>query len=215
MTIALDVNDDLAEVADLLVAVTLRRRGSSASTAIAHALRRAVTRAEVAASDGKYTAGDVVWHLPAAELPSAPRLGDRIVDATQVRWTILAVEQATLGTRYRCLARNLALAAGLDATVSIQRAQYVKGASGAAVPRWVDELCGVAARIQPHLGQIEPRDGAIVAERRYRITLADSIELAGNERIVAADGIVYRVLGLERAERIDELPMVLAERERP
>ena len=70
-----DPQSDFAQVADALEPATLRRADGSGSTAVASALRRAVTTREAAASDGKYTTSDVHWHLAAAELPAPPRLG--------------------------------------------------------------------------------------------------------------------------------------------
>ena len=81
MTRTFDPSDDLARTADGLEAVTLRRRGSTPGgpgTTIAHALRRSVSVREAAASAGRYTASNVSWHLPVAELDESPRLGDLI-----------------------------------------------------------------------------------------------------------------------------------------
>ena len=106
-----DPSDDLT-VSDGLETVTLLRRGSTsgiAGTVIAHALRRAISAAEAAIvttgdvhknvpSGGQYAAAAVVWHLPVAELPIAPRLGDVILDGQSQRWTILEVKRTTLGS---------------------------------------------------------------------------------------------------------------------
>ena len=90
MSLSFDPGDDFANVTDGLEPVTLLRPGSAA-TSVGGALRAAVSTAEARASDGKYTAGDVVWHLPAAEVSSPPVPGDVIVDAAGGRWTVLAV----------------------------------------------------------------------------------------------------------------------------
>ena len=105
-----DPADDLA-ITDGTEAVTLLRRGSTPGgpgEIISHALRRAITAAEATIntssdvhknvpSDGQHTAASVVWHLPVAELPIAPQLGDVLLDGGGQRWTILEVKQATLG----------------------------------------------------------------------------------------------------------------------
>jgi len=72
-------------------------------------------------SGGWQLADDLVWHLPVAELPDAPRLGDVILDGIGRRWTILAVKLATLGVRWRCETRDVAIAAGLDDAISVQK----------------------------------------------------------------------------------------------
>ncbi len=121
-----DPSDDLSSVADGVETVTLLRRGRTpgdAGTAIAHALRRAITAGEAAMiasgdvrkqvpSGGQQLADDLVWHLPVAELPDAPRLGDVILDGDGRRWTILAVKLATLGVRWRCETRDVGIAVG-------------------------------------------------------------------------------------------------------
>ena len=105
-----DPTNDLAAIADGTETVTLLRRGSAAGavgTVIAHALRRAITAGEAAIvnrgdvhkqapSGGRQLANDLVWHLPVAELPQQPRLGDAILDGDGHRWTILVVKLTTL-----------------------------------------------------------------------------------------------------------------------
>jgi hypothetical protein len=94
-----DPSGDLANVVDGLEAVSVTRRGSSASAVVDHALRQAVKTREAQRSQGRYTAGDVVWHLPTAELAEPPRPGDILVDAGGHRWTVLEVAQAALASR--------------------------------------------------------------------------------------------------------------------
>ena len=150
---------DLAVVLDGAEAVTLLCRGRDPGTpgvAIAHAFRRAMTTSEATvinqsdvrkymASDGQCTASDVVWHLPAAELPDAPALGDVILDAAGQRWTILEVKRVTLGSRWRCPARNLVVAHRLDDTLTILKAAYAKSDCGAVEAVWQTWRTGVRA----------------------------------------------------------------------
>lgn len=212
MSASLSVANDLAEVADALQAVTLRRRGSDQATTIPHALRGAATRGEVEASDGQVHAADVVWHWPVAELAEAPRLGDLVVDAAGTRWTVLEVGQATVGTRWRCHTRNLLVSAGLDALVTIERAELVKGEAGALEPRWAAEWAGVRARIQPQQAQTRVDHAELRTERHYRITVAEELPVDSTHRVAAADGSTFRIVGWERSQRIDQLPVLLAER---
>ena len=123
MSLDFDPSDDLANVADGVETVTLLRRGSTTGTAgtvIPHALRRAMSAGEAAMvtrgdvrkknvpSGGQHTCAAVVWHLPVAELPLEPRLGDVILDAQNHRWTILAVKHTTLAARWRCETKDVA-----------------------------------------------------------------------------------------------------------
>ena len=105
MALEFDPSDDLADVTDGLTPVTVTRPGSSTATDVAHALRRSVRTREAEESEGRYTASDVAWHLPAAELTAAPRPGDVIVDGDGQRWTVLDVQEARLAGTWRCVAR--------------------------------------------------------------------------------------------------------------
>ena len=149
MSVGFDPSTDFEDITDGLEAVTLTPRFSSSTTAVTAALQRAVTTNEVQASDGKYLASDVRWHLPVAEVSSRPALGTRIVDAGGTYWIILDVQEATLSRRWRCICRNPAIAYGLDDTITIELASYSKGDGGAAEKSWKVWKAGVRARIQP------------------------------------------------------------------
>jgi len=221
----LDPSADFAQVIDAAEAVTLLRRGSdpgAPGTTVAHALRRAIAAAEAGVvnrndvkkrmpSNGQYMASDVAWHLPAAELPEAPRLGDVILDAAGQRWTILEVKQVTLGARWRCGARNLAVAHGLDHTITVLKAVYAKGSCGAAEAAWRTWKTGVRARIQPAEVKVETSGYARQIAARFRIFVADDLDLDQTHRILGPDGTAYRIVGSLGAERIGELQVIEAE----
>jgi len=214
MSLNLDPSADFAEVADGTEAVTLRRRGSrpgASGTAIASALRRAVTTREAAESHGRYTASDVTWHLPAEELTGVPRLGDVLVDAEGRRWTILDVQAAALQGRWRCASRNLAVVYALDDTVTILKASYTKEDGGAAEPSWRPWKTGVRARIQPLATTVATEHHARRTATRYRIFVEEDLTLDHTHRIQGADGTVYKVTGTTAAERIGELQTIEAE----
>ena len=214
MTSLLDLSADFADVADAVEAVTLRARGSSPEspgTPIAHALRRAVTTREAAVSSGRYTASDVTWHLPVAEVPVAPRLGDVLCDAGGCAWTVLEVAQTTLASRWRVTSRSLAVIYALDDVISILQATFAKGDGGAAEPTWTPWMSDLRARIQPLALEIDDEYEARVATTRVRIFLAESLVLNETHRVRGSDGTIYKVLGMTAAERIDELSCIDAE----
>ena len=175
-------------MSDGLETVTLLRRGSTsgiAGTVIAHALRRAISAAEAAIvttgdvhknvpSGGQYAAAAVVWHLPVAELPIAPRLGDVILDGQGQRWTILEVKRTTLGARWRCETRNVAVAFGLDDTISVLKT--VSG-GGSSEPTWRTWKTGVRARIQPVETKITTAAETSTTTTLYRIFVEENLEL--------------------------------------
>ena len=205
MAIEFDPGDDLAGVVDGLTSVTVTRPGSSAATEVAHALRRPIRTREAEKSDGRYTASDVAWHLPASEMPTAPRPGHVIVDVDGRRWTVLAVEKTLLDARWRCVARDLAVVHGLDQYIDVEEATYTKGEGGADRPTWQVWKTGLRARIQP--AQVEVRDehdGRATASG-FRVFLADDVALDHTHRVKGPGGAVYRVTGYRKADRIDAL----------
>jgi hypothetical protein len=214
MTLAFDPSDDMAQAADGLEAVTLRRRGStpgSPGTTIAHALRRNVSLREAAASAGHYTTSDVTWHLPVAELDEAPRLGDLICGGDGRHWTVLEVRSTTLGTRWRCTARSLAVVYGLDDVITILKATYVMGDCGAAEATWLTWRTGVRARIQPVQSSVGSQHEARRTTTRYQIFMEGELALDQTHRILGPDGTIYKVLGTSGAERLGELQTIEAE----
>jgi len=201
---------DLVDIVEGLEPVTLHRRGGP-QTSIARALRRAVTTREPDASDGQVTLSDVHWHLPAAECPDRPSLGDALMDSAGDRWTVLAVAVSVLAGRWDCACRNLAVVHRLDDVVAVQRAEYEKGEGGAAVERWHTWRTGLRARIQPLATQPATTHGTRRTVDRFQIFLAEDLAIDHRCRILAADGTLYRVTGSRAAERIDQLQVIEAE----
>ena len=222
MSLNFDPSIDFAKALDGTESVTLRHRGSdpgSPGTVVPHALRRAVVTREAAArnrnntwkqvpSGGHYTAGDAVWHLPTDELSAAPRPGDFIVDAGGRRFTILEVQSAALRTRWKCLARNLAVAYGLDDTVAILKADYSKGAGGAAEATWRTWKTGVRARIQPASVDADVEHQTRRTRARYQIFLEEDVALDHSHVIRGPDGAIYQINASGGTQRIDELQTI-------
>ena len=226
MTLDFDPSADFAEATDNTEPVTLLRRGSTPGTpgvVIAHALRGAATQREAVLrnpnnmwrqihSDGRLTAGAVMWHLPTEELGDSPRLGDVVLDGDGHRWTVLLVQLATLRTRWRCLCRDLVIAHALDDTINILKATYVKGECGAAEPTWRTCRTGLRARIQPDGTKATTEHEAYRTVARYKIFLEEDFVLDHNDCIQGPDGTLYRVVKTLGAERIGELQTVDVER---
>ena len=223
MPLDFDPSDDLAAVSDGLETVTLLRRGSTSGivgTVIAHALRRAIGAAEAAIvtsgnvrknvpSDGQYAAVGVVWHLPVAELPIPPQLGDMIRDGQSQRWTILEVKRATLGARWRCETRNVAVAFGLDDTISVLKT--VPDGGGSSTPTWRTWKTGVRARIQPVETKITTVNETPTTTTAYRIFVEENLELDHTCSIRGPDGTIYTITDVIGAERIGELQVIEAQ----
>jgi hypothetical protein len=222
MTLNLDPNGDLADVVDGLETVTLRRRGSGSATVITGALRRAATTHEPTLhnryntrkqipSGGRHTASEVAWHLPREQLSEEPRLGDALIDGDGRRWTILDVQLATLQTRWVCAACDLAVVYGLDDTITILKATYLKGDGGAAEAAWRPWRTGVRARIQPAAAEMGSQHQARRTTRRYQIFVEEDVVVDHNHRIQGPDGTIYKVRATLGADRIGELQTIDAE----
>ena len=203
MTPDFDPSSDFQDVTDGLQLVTVATPGSSEVTEVPHALRRAVTAREAQRSAGRLTAADVAWHLPAAELPEPPEPGDLILEAGGRRWTVLEVQRATLDARWRCLARDLAVAHRLDDTVDIQQATYTKSSGGADEPTWHTWKTGLRARIQPALAEVKDERLRQVTRSVYLIYLEENLSVDHRHRVKGPDGTLYRVTGFRKAQRID------------
>ncbi len=229
MVLDFDPSDDLA-ISDGTETVTLLRRGTmpgGASTVISHALRRAISAAEAAIntssdvhknvpSDGQHTAATVVWHLPVAELPTAPELGDVILDADGQRWTIVEVKCATLGARWRCETKNVTISFGLDDTISVLKAVSTPGSagSGETTTTWRTWRTGVRARIQPIETTITNIAGTAATTASYRIFVEENLELDHTCCIRGPDGTLYTITRTVGAERIGELQVIEVQRTR-
>jgi len=211
MSVTFDPSTDFEDVCDGLEAVTLNRRGSTPNTDIAHALQRNINNREIAASDGKYKAGDVRWHLPDAEIGDDPRMGDVIVDAADNRYTILEPRHDTLENRWRCVCRNVRVVYGLDDTIAILQATYAKGTGGALEPTWHDWKTGIRACIQPMATDIGVENQAKRAVNQVSIFIAEDLAITQNHRVRGRNGTIYKVTGYNGAERIGELAEIIAE----
>lgn len=200
-----DPNDDFPNVADGLEAVTVIRLGSADAIAVAHALRQAVHTREAERSQGRYTAADVGWSLPASEVSEPLRPGDVIMDSSGQRWTVLEVSQLTRGSRWRCVARNLAVFHGLDDAIDLEKADFTKGQGGAEEPAWLVWRSGLRARIQPVEAAIDARHGRRTTARRFKVFVEDPVPVDATMRIRGPDGAIYAITACRKAEAIDAL----------
>ncbi len=211
MPLPLDFSDDPA-VFDETEAVTLRARGKVTGAIIVGALRRADKRQEAEPSEGTCLASDLRWHIPTSQVDDEPLPGATIVDSHGEIWTVLSVERQTLGTRYVCQSRNLAIAGGLNEYVTLERATWSLDVHGAPLATWHVAGPALRARLQPLDARSTTQHDQPSLRRRYRIYLAQSITLDASTRLVH-DDIRYHITNYDRPERIDALFVVEAEEE--
>lgn len=210
MTVTFSPAADFADITDGLEAVTLSQRGST-DTAVTNALKRAITTREAAASQGRYTAADVRWHIPIEECVVTPAMGDVIIDGDSVRWTVLEVQKATLESRWACVCRDVAIVAGLDDTIIVDVATYTKGDGGAEEATWRVFQSGVRARIQPDRVEVRIENDARIASKRYLIYADAALDLDQTYRIKDREGNTYTILSITNAERVGEVMTIEAE----
>lgn len=203
--------DDFGTVTDGLVAVRLTRPGTSIAVDVPYALARPTQLVRVERSDGQYTVHDLIWHLPADELPVAPQPGDLIL-LGQERWTVLSVQAAALGNRWRCVARNLAALWGLDQYLDVEEALFAQGEQGDERPQWRTTRAGVRAKIQPVASAMSGEPGRSATVTRYRIYCAEPLELTHRHRLRGPDGTIYQILAVQKPERIDAMLEIEVER---
>ncbi|MGE3406809.1 MAG: hypothetical protein AB7I37_08350 [Pirellulales bacterium] len=208
MTTPLSLADQ--SVFDGTETVTLRARGEVAGPLVAGALRRQAVRQEAQPGDGTCLSADVRWHLPAGGLPDEPLPGATIVDSQGEVWTVLAAELQTLGSRYVCTCRNLAIAGGLNEYVTLQTAVWTLEQHGAPLAAWSHAGPPLRARLQLQTAEPQSPHGQPGLSRRYRIYLAETIPLTASSRFLH-NGIPYRITGHHQPERIDALFVVEAE----
>ncbi|MCC6125825.1 MAG: hypothetical protein IT426_12735 [Pirellulales bacterium] len=221
MTTPFTPADDFEAITDGLEPVTLLRRESPGGPGetVPHALRRTIDMAEVVGdnrrtveSDGRYTAADAAWSLPAAEVSAAPRLGDAILDAAGRRWTILETRLVALGVRWRCRTRELSIAYGLEDAIDVLAAEYSKGESGAVETTWNVLHAGVRGRIQPLETKIAAEKSAQNSVRRCRIILEEPFDLGHEHRLRGPDGTLYRIVAAAGFPKHGEMQTVEVEK---
>jgi hypothetical protein len=210
-----DLSTDFAEVIDGGETVTLRcssNDGALPLAVVAPALRRRVTAREAAASGHRYALGDVVWHLPAAMLPVTPRLAEVIVDGSGRWWTILQLQLDTLQSRWRCVTRDMAIAAALDDVVAVLKATYTKDADGVAHADWRVCQTGLRAKIEPTAVAFKPDTAGAQSLAQCRIYIQSDFTFDETHRLQGPDGAVYKITAVQSPQRIGELRSIDAVR---
>lgn len=200
MTSDFDPTADLAHF-DLVQAVTLRRRSSAETLAIATAWRSRSQLSEAEPSGGAAAQCDADWHLQLGEADTPPRLGDVVVDAQGNRWTVLEVEQLAALGRYKCATRELRIAYGCCERVDLMRAVW----EDSEIVDWAYVMTALPVRIQPDEAVVDTSTDPPTTEFRYRIIFGEMFDLVTDDRFMAEDGTIYELRSYKQAERIDAL----------
>ena len=83
------------------ITYTAKRASGNTTDTVEHALRRALSRKEIRDSNGLFTARDIAWNLPAAELAITDCQENDTITAGAEVWTIREVQLLTKTTRWR------------------------------------------------------------------------------------------------------------------
>lgn len=181
------------------------------------AKRRALSFRELAASGGAYTAKDLVWLLPAKIVEAArapePEPADRITDKTGDIWTILEGTLNTWKSYYRCVTRNLILAADLRTTLSVKRSTgTATDDAGGRVYSFSEVYNAIPCRFQEVGAEISDERGQRATLKRYSVWVDRRLYLTIEDQILDADGNIYELTGWHDADRIDQLQQLDCQR---
>lgn len=187
-------------------------------------LRRQISTREQAASGGVYQAGDVRWHIPKTLLLDAaanglePKPGDYLQESIDEdeesfrNWTILAVEKATLDTRWGLVCRDLRIAFDLRELVEVWSPDNAQDQAVSRVPVFSPRITGLAARIQEVSADVVDERGKRGLRHRYEVFVERRITVSNEDQLRDASGNVYEVRGYRQPDRIDELQLIEVER---
>jgi hypothetical protein len=195
VSLELDIADDFTEITDWLREVLVDGQSVSKS------LRRAITTKEAVDSGGKYRTSDVAFHFNRSMLAD-PKIGSQIADDSGT-WTVLATEFQTLANRWRCVCRKLSIASGEQ--VTIQRATYTKGPTGAKEPTWSTLAANVLARVQYLTGEIDTGHASRSTTTTAKVYFAAPQSLQQGDRIITNTNAVLKVLSWEGFNLIESL----------
>ena len=118
-----------------------------------------------------------------------------------------------IGARWRCETKNVAVAFGLDDTISVLKASGTPGGSGTTT--WQTWRTGVRARIQPIETTVTNVAGTATTTASYRIFVEENLELDHTCCIRGPDGTIYTITRTVGAERIGELQVIEVQRTDP
>jgi len=207
--VALDITGDFSVVDNLeTITVTLK---DTTSESVASCFSTPIRTREIEASDGRYTVGDIRFHVPVDNTTSPPDVGGTITTAGGAVYTILDVSNAGMSGIYKCGARLLDIYNELNTLITVQVATWAKNANGVQEATWANEATSVRAKIQPATEQIESDEGSRNVRKRFTIYLEADRVMDHSRRIIGPDSAVYKFLSYTKRERLDQLPSVLVE----
>ncbi len=187
------------------------------------AKRRAPTWKEMTASAGAVSSRNLVWLVPAANLPEnvQPRAGDQIravetATGLEIDHTVLEVQVGKFGNTHRCVTLALAVVYELSATGTLTRPDNTQDAAGrAALTNYTAIGEPVRCRVQPQDSATEEVLGRVTMPRKFEALLETPLAVKAKDvftvtTYVSPGGAVastqaYTILGFRNPERLDLL----------
>jgi hypothetical protein len=188
--------------------------GSYTNYTVAAGIRYPMTLREAAASNGVYTANDVVWTLGEAQVIAAgftPKPRDIILDDAGQSWTVLDTVHALLGRFWKFTTRNLAIVNSLKDTVNVQHPTITQTAAGGRSVSWATVASSVACRVQGRSVDVFDDRGVRSTETVYDVYFAAPIaatNAGGDWGRLAWGSINLQIVNYSQDDHIDALPLV-------
>lgn len=198
---------DFENIVDGLKPITLVPANGAAVPGIT-SLRRAVTHKEAAASNGRYTTSDTVFHVSTVDYAPRLPLGSQIIEAGGERWTVLEHAYQTLLARWRYVVRRLdtGLDVGNPGTVFREVATYAKSETGALEPTWVRDAAPTNVRFEPIEDSRQVENDIAHFPSRFVGYFETEIEITVKVRFVdTAKNIIYKPVKAMDREKLGEL----------
>lgn len=169
--------------------------------------RRAPTWKEMTASAGAVSAKNLVWLVPAANLPGgcpAPKPGDLIRDAAAVDHTVLEVQVGKYGNTHRCTTVALAVVNGLGTLGTLERPAAGRDAAGRPALTEYAAVGTSYCRVQPTDGQAKDVFERRTIPQTFTAVLATPLDARARDAFVAG-GVRYTVTATRNPARLDAL----------
>jgi hypothetical protein len=182
---------------------------------VRHALRRALSARELAASNGAYQSLDIVWHLPVAELEGTdvrPGEGRIKPAAGGPTYAILDASLNTLRTRWKCVSRDPVISGRLYDTASFYHPVEVASAAGnRSVTFPTAYQSAVACRLQPEGGDVDEAMAVKGVRRRWTLYCEPFAGIKAGDRATVG-GVHYTAVSHGSPEDMNTLLEVSLER---
>jgi hypothetical protein len=197
------------------------------------AKRRQLSKRELAERP-IYAPSDQNWLIPDALFPAGitSKPGDVWVELPQnasdlleqtggTRWTVLQVDWLKFHTVRRLTCRNLVLELGLADSISVERPAIRYDAAGVPVKQFPSDPVNpggvvlyesVPASVDLISKEMAEQYGIRGLQASYQVIVGQELDVTGEDRVLLSNGLYLDIVGYQHAQRIDQLPFIVAER---